>query len=383
MLEAYSNYHARGLEFMRSGGEVKLLVYDCHDSNCGGAGNRLAGMISAFYVAVATNRIFLVNHTSPFPLEDTLVPQTIQWNSTRFVPQNYRSRTIKLMDVTSADSLSLFSSIFDAHGSGIDIIRLKINVYYVAMALWSPRLIGPDDTEHFIGTLLNKSRTFSPCSVSEPRASHTFRRGFETLFRFSPEVLNRTTEMFQEIGFQQTALEERSFVGVHVRIGGRLKTSDQVVGWEDPKRHSLADLKAFYECARSKRFNMLKRDTLYNSSAAVSPHVPVVVFSDNVEFKQEMERLDSNVTFVRTTTLFHADRSHGLDARALKRGNVDAIAEMAALSRASCIVGSDSSFSGAAAAISVQQTPECFCLFHKCNIENYDFFEATETKTWF
>ena len=167
---------------------------------------------------------------------------------------------------------------------------------------------------------------------------------------------------------------------MHARIGGTLNSSKSAAGWSDPTRHSVGDLGAFIECARHKRSKQLHFiNKAGRFSAAFNPSVPIVVFSDSVVFKQLMQGVDSNVLFVETTTLFHADRSPNPqnDKYTLQRGNVDTFADLAFLSQASCIVGSDSSFSGLAAAIAPLQAygrPKCFSLFHHCEDENYDFF---------
>ena len=80
-IEEYAAFHAHGIESIRAGKPVQVLVYECHGSQrCGGLGNRLEGILSAFYVAVATRRVFVIDSHEPFPLDETLEPSSINWN---------------------------------------------------------------------------------------------------------------------------------------------------------------------------------------------------------------------------------------------------------------------------------------------------------------
>lgn len=68
------------------------LVYSCpwKNNGCCGYGNRVYALVSIFYLAVLTNRAFLIDWRTPKPLEDFLTPRGIQWNLP--VPQLYTRR---------------------------------------------------------------------------------------------------------------------------------------------------------------------------------------------------------------------------------------------------------------------------------------------------
>ncbi|XP_064596708.1 uncharacterized protein LOC135463379 [Liolophura sinensis] len=58
----------------------KYLVYSCSGrSPCGGWGDRLRGIVSTYVMAVLTNRVFVINMTSPCPLTMWLHPNLIPW----------------------------------------------------------------------------------------------------------------------------------------------------------------------------------------------------------------------------------------------------------------------------------------------------------------
>lgn len=58
------------------------LVYSCpwKNNSCCGYGNRVYALVSIFYLAVLTNRAFLIDWQTPKPLEDFLTPRGIEWN---------------------------------------------------------------------------------------------------------------------------------------------------------------------------------------------------------------------------------------------------------------------------------------------------------------
>ena len=75
--QRYSDLHKR---ILNGTAEPKFLIYNCEVRGCGGYGNRLFGLISLLYLAVLTDRAFLINWQRPKPLETYLQPRNIQWN---------------------------------------------------------------------------------------------------------------------------------------------------------------------------------------------------------------------------------------------------------------------------------------------------------------
>lgn len=60
----------------------KFLVYSCPWTNkgCCGYGNRVYALVSLFYLAILTDRAFLIDWTAPKPLKHFLEPKSINWN---------------------------------------------------------------------------------------------------------------------------------------------------------------------------------------------------------------------------------------------------------------------------------------------------------------
>jgi len=379
-LDDYADWHARELQLLRTGKRVKTLVYTCAtDEPCGGIGDRISGMLSAFYVAVASKRLFIIDHPSPFTLSQTLAPTLIDWDHANLVDETLPSTTIYLVD--TANPMESFAEIFEAHDTDVDVLRLKVNRYYAGMTLWTPQISGnPNQTKfRHIGALHNLRResciSTKVMYFSQLATRQTFHLAFSSLFEFSPVVKKRSTEMLLEVGVEISSNSE--YVAVHARIGGANPDSGSVAGWEDPERHSLKDLEIFMSCARQKLLGEIMPPHVFKP-----PHEPqiVLVFSDSLDFKEQAQNDDARFKFTPSTTLFHVDRSKTSSEALLKAGNIDAYAELLLLSEASCIVGSHSTFSGIAASISSKGHGDtwCFCIFDSCSNDNYDFFEQTE-----
>ncbi|EDO47381.1 predicted protein [Nematostella vectensis] len=78
--------HTRLQNRITSGREKKrYLVYSCpgEGHGCFGYGNRIRAVIALFYLAVLTDRAFLIDWTTPEPLEKHLMPRGLQWNYTK------------------------------------------------------------------------------------------------------------------------------------------------------------------------------------------------------------------------------------------------------------------------------------------------------------
>ena len=101
---------------------------------------------------------------------------------------------------------------------------------------------------------------------------------------------------------------------------------------------------------------------------------PLVLFSDNEKLKKLASSLKVRTT--NSSQLLNVDRSVSKDSAKMVRGNIDTFAELMVLSRASCLVGSVSTFSGLASSLLFPPT-HCFSFFSSCE-ENVDFWQETE-----
>jgi len=343
--------------------DVGFLIFVC-DGGCGGIGDRISGMLSSFFLAVFWHRVFLIEHSSPFPLEDTLVPKDIKWN----VPEQVKSlqaKELNLIDATNRKKA--VRSLNELHATKVPVIRLKVNRYWLGMLLWDNPCNANHDGLHGFSGGLTRLHSGNSCATwsLEPKPSHTFTFSFSLLFGFSPAVLQRVQDMRHESGIQ---LGEK-YAGIHARIGGTTSASSSSITWADPARHDISDLDAFVDCAKEKSSRFVSGPT--NMSA------PILLVSDSDELKRS-EIIKRNMIRTVSSTIFHVDRSTEGDLLRRKQGNIDTYAELAFLSNASCIVGSLSTFSGVAASIG-SPLLDCFSLYSSCSDETVDFWELTES----
>jgi len=74
-------YQALHQDIISNKREAKFLVYYCPSTNkgCNGYGDRVRAMVSLFYLAILTDRAFLIHFKGPQPLERFLAPKNINW----------------------------------------------------------------------------------------------------------------------------------------------------------------------------------------------------------------------------------------------------------------------------------------------------------------
>ena len=74
-------YQALHQDIINNRREAKFLVYTCPwtKGGCCGYGNRVYAMVTLFYLAILTDRAFLINWKAPKPLERFLKPKGINW----------------------------------------------------------------------------------------------------------------------------------------------------------------------------------------------------------------------------------------------------------------------------------------------------------------
>jgi len=73
-------YRALHQDIINNKRDAKFLVYTCPwKGSCGGYGNRVRAMVSLFYLAILTDRAFLIHWKIPKPLENFLTPKDINW----------------------------------------------------------------------------------------------------------------------------------------------------------------------------------------------------------------------------------------------------------------------------------------------------------------
>lgn len=73
----YAQCHRNAL---KSPDTAQFLIYTCLDTKCGGLGNRIFGIASLLYLAVLTDRVFLIHWKGASQLRDYLGSNEIEWD---------------------------------------------------------------------------------------------------------------------------------------------------------------------------------------------------------------------------------------------------------------------------------------------------------------
>jgi len=336
--EKYANFHAVSLRENRN--SQKFLVYAC-SKTCGGVGDRISGMISAFYVAVALNRVFFIKHEQPFQLNLTLKPNHINWKFEGLaLHPRAVERTINMIDATRKEKVNEISR---AHIADVDVIYLHVNRYSLGMCTWlSSKSVA---SRGLCGSMYQiHSKDAVSRKLNLQLASSSLHFAFHALFEFTEIAKDRFESVARELSLFDDNNKIIPYVALHARIGGDTSTSRRNIGWSDPPRHSLSDAKTFVSCAAS----IVDRKHLVH----VARETPIVVITDNDNFKKMAAKFDGRVRSSQIT-LFHPDKSKystkGTDL--LQQATTDLFADLMLLSRAAYLVGSQSSFSGLASSI--------------------------------
>jgi len=330
-LLAYAEYHSDQLQNHRH--TTRFLVYVCTGGLCGGIGDRVTGIVTAFYLAVATNRVFLVHNPSPVDLGVVLNTSNIDWKTHAGYVMSQRPLSIGMIDRVG-ESLDLLN---DNAEQRLIALRTNLNLtdrdYILSrkeFALSLQNLGVPVDT-------------WRP-----PNGGILFAWAWSALFTPTSALDEAVRAKWARVTGFEGSLD--SYVAVHIRTGGH---------WGDGKRHDPAN-DEFAECAK----RVVKR---MSAGAALS----VYVASDDHNAKMSLQQKVPGAVFDPVLP-FHIDKSgRGLDAQ---EKFLETWAEFMILSRADCLVYSRSGFSEVAVSVSrdLVRGHRCAVQFDSCSTEDID-----------
>eukprot|EP00588_Corethron_pennatum_P004042 CAMPEP_0194293814 /NCGR_PEP_ID=MMETSP0169-20130528/48728_1 /TAXON_ID=218684 /ORGANISM="Corethron pennatum, Strain L29A3" /LENGTH=405 /DNA_ID=CAMNT_0039042465 /DNA_START=89 /DNA_END=1302 /DNA_ORIENTATION=+ len=173
LVNNYIKFHNLAINDGRLKDGARYLVYTCSDkSRCGGVGDRVLGMVKAFYFAMATGRVLLIDAHFPIELKKTLNPSFIKWDA------NFPATKF----------------IFDDMKLGVPMKHREDVVGYFldrcnGVKRW--KLINILESK-YMEALLNQNNHSSKIKLSVSRAIH---QAFWALFKFDETVLSRAEEM--------------------------------------------------------------------------------------------------------------------------------------------------------------------------------------------
>jgi len=321
-LNKYIQFHNSAIE----GGHLKdgfrYLVYECTgEERCGGAGDRVMGIVKALYWAMCTNRVLLVDAPYPIPIDRILNPNFMVWNST-FPKTIHRKHIHYDSPIDQYDDLPGYR-IIRTNGPETyrlsEILENEIMIKYLKSNGWSS----------YIGS-------------QELSVANFFHKAFWALFKFDNTVLSRAEEMKMESKMPRnlSGKELLPYIGLHQREGdAAILKPDQPTRADFPRSVSR---NVTIEC-----YQRIK-NTFYPDNGEL--RASAYVASDSSEIKKQMNKKDLSIHFHKDLLIYHIDKSDPKkkeknDDQQILKGVIDAMAEVVILVDATCLVMSKSMFS--------------------------------------
>jgi hypothetical protein len=246
---------------------VKFLIYRCLGPPAGGLADRFKGVISCFYLALATGRRLLVNWTYPCIITEGIKPNLYKWtyDETYYKLAGKSYKFFPFIDLFPEDYSNYFARqdlnrIFD-----VDCWVFQTNILFIEKFIHNPNFA------NFLFKYRNKT---------EPEL---FSIGFNRLFK-TVDDLSALIENF--------AKKPEKKIGVHVRLGG------SYTAWKD------------FEFYRG------KYDDLLNKIFACCDHYlenqapNFLICSDNQRVREDFLARYSGKVIMTPGDPFHIDRQN-------------------------------------------------------------------------
>lgn len=365
-----SNQHHNKYLIWRCGGAAT----NSHElASCGGTGDRIKGIMSAFHTAICSDRIFWIDWPVAAGGKDVsayLEPSRIDWRIPKdFFAQHPDSipevgRFTKMHDYSST-VLRTFA--IPSARQNESIVAMRTNRWYQDElpdvhwyggkprdpSEWYPNQSSPCLQERLWTTA-------SPGHTNRMQDEHyLFRTAFQILFQYSNNVLHKAREIQQMANLLlsnanatrvSTTLKNSPmllpYIAVHIRTGAAFAG--------DPDRHTADDYTAFYHCAKRLQQEVLERQEQRLCRDDVQGIMPIYVASDDVRAKESLLAMDQeqsatnahlSIRSLPNLTLYHMDYYQNTADANRNDGERTVWAELQVLMEATCIVSSTSGFS--------------------------------------
>lgn len=212
----WANLHVQMAQSERS------LIFSCHWS-CGGFGDRLRGIVSAYFLSLITGRRFLLSMTNPCNITRFLLPNRYDWSRPmRWKTSNRSSLKVAVLDRN--DLIPVFRATpFHLNWSRYDQIEFSSNMDILTPLFANPWLNSSD----IIRLILDE------VPFAEAHLNTLFPLLYEFLFRPTDEVTRVIDRLFVHLD-----PEENPLVCLHARVGKNPS---------NPKDGAMADTKNIQE----------------------------------------------------------------------------------------------------------------------------------------
>ena len=244
-----SRYQALHQDIINNKREAKFLVYFCDwtPGGCAGYGDRVRGMISLFYLAILTDRAFLIHWKKPKPLERFLTPKNINWTfpiplleTRKHFWKDINGPRKKDLDGWLTRNSSTFASLMKKENFNVYFDKpveiVTSNVYFAESAMQANKYLMQQAQNLEISPLLPGPRRYAKIGCA-----------FDVLFNKSPGLQNALQNTRKKLR------ENSAFViGIHIRLG------DNQFG-RNNTRVSESDFPKYFFCAKRverKLFNL-------------------------------------------------------------------------------------------------------------------------------
>lgn len=352
------------------------LTYHCNGVTCGGLGDRLQGIVQAFYMALCTDRVFLVDwrrrrgrpsSSESIPVDDTdddtnnsnspaltdyLLPNLLKWyvddpamsSTTEEMTSTVQLKFIQAMD--NRNDTYLIEPLTLPHSTHIRIdTNLWMEDVYIKSQCWQ--------------NYQNRFLSRTAADTTGVTAQFLYQQAFTALFDWSPAVVQAARALRQRA---QLMSEPHHRVAMHIRTG-KLDTGRHRQRHADPDQWMQ-----FVSCAHTLRDGLLDKQRQISCPDHMKKqnnHIELYLAADHVSVKKALLKEDSSIKTVLDLDIYHLDDLEN-DEMANGRGEMAAWSELYVLRESTCLVMSHSKYSQVAADLSPYH---CVVYFDDCGNE--------------
>jgi hypothetical protein len=329
---------------------------------CGGTGDRLGGIIQAFYMAMCTNRLFFVDWQDPSPLEQFLEPNRLMWNSVSADVLGIDKDRWTLDAMDDYQNPFLIDPGAMPNGSAT-IIEIRTNI-------WTGQIHRSTCMRNYVAKFgLHDASDVGASNDDDTFEEYYFRLGFAALFRWSGAVLEHTRRVRERLHLPSSSVPT---VAIHLRTGLGETFRDLVLPTAEEDVWPL-----YYRCAKR-----LQRALEVKCGLSSDDRVSLYLATDATPVLQHFGAYgDPTVTFVNGTPVYHLDRTDRVRLGAsAEESELQVWTDLQLLVESTCIVYTDKSkFSRLGQWLHARrppqrrrQSPRCAFTFNKCRDQDVE-----------
>jgi len=356
-MKTYIDFHNSAIENGKLKDGFRYVIYTCSDrEKCGGVGDRVLSMIKAFYFAMITRRVLLIDSQFPTELKKYLNPNFVRWDAEFQTTENIFDDMDKMIPIS---------------------YRKNIDGYLLKRCNGQKsRTLTELLEDHLMKKILQSNGYYHEYTV--PRAIH---QAFWALFKFDDSVLSRAEEMKRSAGLAlshfgnqlDNHFEESSCSkGMVPYIGLHSRQSDSIIpGLRAHRNRFVTKLSSGIMPRETDSTELL---TCYQNFLKVYPNKYQAGYlaSNDHEMKNSIQVKDPTILFDNEVNIFHVDLSTRAklgtpttNKSQIHQGVTDTWAEVVVLVDSDCLVISKSLF--AFLAYYIRDETMCSVYISDCN----------------